>query len=191
MEKKNRLAIMLVLIVLIIGVVAIYLLWQSILTLVKTQNGAIIFGALLTALVTMVTLFYNKRKELQLEREQYLYEERMKAYQNFYNLFFKFFGNEQKETPKPTYEEMIGLKQQLMMWASGPTIRSFEKSIMHVNQADPMEAMFDMESFLIQMRKDLGNNTAKPGEIIPLIINNEKDINRYRDFIKLKSRSNT
>ncbi|MGF2129608.1 hypothetical protein ACQUED_08240 [Lactococcus lactis] len=190
MSKENKNLILGMISIVIGTILAIFLLktlFGALQMLLKTQSGSVIVTALITGFVALFTLFYNKRKELQQKREQYLYEERMKAYAKFYDLFFRFMEIEGSNLKKPRPEEMLELKKQLMMWASGETISAFQKSIMQVDEnSSSNESMYKMESFLLQMRKDLGNNTAKYGELIPIIINNSDDIDKYRNYVSTR-----
>lgn len=139
-----------------------------------------VFGivALITATFTSVfTVSINNKKAKEREYELLVLKEKQKVYEHFYNSFFELFKNQKKSkqllSQKAT-DEMMLFKKGLMNWGSERLIQQFihyEDSV--ANPTHPLEIIEIGNTFLKEIRKEMGFSDSKDLNIMSIILTSE------------------
>lgn len=144
-----------------------------------TTSDKIIVVALITGIVSIITLIVTKVIDQHQKRREYLDQKREKPYREFIDMIYKIQQNS-KNGNQYTNEEMIKdlmvFSKEITLWGSPSVIKKwvkFRENGMKENSG--YDNLFPTEKIMNAMRKDLGLRKTKKGELLAFFVNDIKD----------------
>jgi hypothetical protein len=140
-----------------------------------------IVAVIVAAFTSVLTVNINNNKTREREYELHVLKEKQKVSDHFYNALFDIFKNVKNNRngiSKLTIEEMSLFKKGLMNWGSEQLIKKFieyENSI-DIHKGNALEILNDANTFLIEMRKELGFKDSKNLKLMTVLLTAETRI---------------
>jgi hypothetical protein len=137
-----------------------------------------IVAVIVAAFTSVMTVNINNTKTREREYELHLLKEKQKVCEHFYNAFFEIFKNVKNNKDgltKKTLEEMSLFKKGLMNWGSEELIKKYieyEDNINH-NNGDTFAILNNANTFLKEMRKELGFKDSKSLKLMTVLLTAE------------------
>ena len=137
-----------------------------------------IVAVIVAAFTSVMTVNINNTKTREREYELHLLKEKQKVCEHFYNAFFEIFKNVKNNKDgltKKTLEEMSLFKKGLMNWGSEELIKKYieyEDNIDH-NNGDTFAILNNANTFLKEMRKELGFKDSKSLKLMTVLLTAE------------------
>ncbi|MDO6676912.1 hypothetical protein Q4517_15345 [Tenacibaculum sp. 1_MG-2023] len=137
-----------------------------------------IVAVIVAAFTSVMTVNLNNKKTREREYELHLLKEKQKVCEHFYNAFFEIFKNVKNSRnglTKKTLDEMSLFKKGLMNWGSEELIKNYieyEDNI-DLNKGDTYAILNNANTFLKEMRKELGFKDSKKLKLMTVLLTAE------------------
>lgn len=137
-----------------------------------------IVAVIVAAFTSVMTVNINNKKTREREYELHLLKEKQKICEHFYNAFFEIFKNVKKNRDgltKITLEEMSLFKKGLMNWGSEELIKKYieYEDNNDLNKGDTHAILNNANTFLKEMRKELGFKDSKSLKLMTVLLTAE------------------
>ena len=159
------------------------LLFWSIFYLDNLQSKISVLGivaVIVAAFTSVLTVSINNKKAREREYELHILKEKQKVFEHFYNAYFDMLFNIKKGKQglsKNAEQEMLLFKKGLMNWGSDSLIQKYiefdSKLIESQGNQDKFNIMKDGDSFIKDLRKELGYTDSKKVNIMSVILTAE------------------
>lgn len=141
--------------------------------IVALITGAVsITGVIISSIVSKVIEFRKARKE-------YLAKKREEPYTDFIDMVYKIQQNTKKEnsyTEQNMIQDITGFSKNLTLWGSSKVVKKWVKFRENgMNPKAARENLFLLEQIMNQMRKDMGVQKVKKGDLLAFFVNDIKD----------------
>jgi len=144
----------------LLGVVALVAI-AGLLVFLATQLTAAVAASLVTALITVGGLVWNRRHERAQAIAIELRAQKAPVYKEFMDFWFQMLLNEKVGKQKPTDREMtlffIKFTKDLITWGSDEVLLLFAE-LKNAGGADPIRVMFLFAETMLAIRRDLGHD---------------------------------
>jgi hypothetical protein len=137
-----------------------------------------IVAIIVAAFTSVMTVNINNKKTREREYELHILKEKQKVCEHFYNAFFEFFKNvknKRDELTKKTIDEMSLFKKGLMNWGSEELIKKYieYEDNLNINKDDTYAILNNANTFLKEMRKELGFKDSKSLKLMTVLLTAE------------------
>ena len=152
-----------------------------------STHDAVITVALITGVISLLTVFIGKIFEYKNEKRKYLSQKREKPYGEFIEMVYKIMDNAKNPgsyTDKEMVVDVMKFSEQITLWGSRKVANKwveFRKN--GLNTENAQKNLLVLESIMNQMRHDLGVKRVKDGNLLSFFVND-------LDIAKIKKSSN-
>lgn len=174
----------LVFILLILFVVGCFLFLKELLSSSNKLN----YPALITIIVSFVTVFFSKQQEYKIKIANQLHEKKIPVYEKIIEFIFSVTFQEKLGEKNPSEKDIMkffsNTSKDLVIWGSKDIIEAFGKfreklQELSLENNNPMKILNEVEDLMFAIRKDLGHDYigTKRGDIMRLYIT---DLQKYK-----------
>jgi hypothetical protein len=141
---------------------AVLILWNNVALLdPKTSTG--ILTAAGTVFAATITVMAGKHYESKKEREAAFRDKKILIYDEFLERFFRLFVENSPETQGEDMSHfMMQWQRKFILWGGDEVLNKYISWLELLRSGEPtVQAMFKMEEFFLEFRKDLGHQNKK------------------------------
>ena len=143
---------------------------------------AIIVVALITGILSLISVIVSKRVEYKKARNAYLAQKREGPYGDFVNMVYRIMDNSKNPgsySVTDMKEDLLSFSKEITLWGSPKVAGKWAK--FRENGANPNTAMNNLyliESIMNEMRRDLGLRRIHKGGLLSFFVNDIKKLNK-------------
>ncbi len=151
--------------------------WMASLT---SKLEAIVVVALITGILSLISVIVSKRVEYKKSRNAYLAQKREGPYGDFVNMVYRIMDNEKNPGSYSVTEmknDLLSFSKEITLWGSPKVAEKWKK--FRENGANPNAAMNNLyliEGIMNEMRRDLGLRKIHKGGLLSFFINDLKEL---------------
>ncbi len=152
-----------------------FLKWLSSLS---SNVDAVVVVALITGILSLLTVIVSKRIEFKKNREDYLSKKREGPYGAFVDMVYKIMDNGKTPGSYSTEDmksDFISFSKEITLWGSPKVVKKWRE--FRENGTNPKKAfdnLFLIEDLMNEMRKDLGMKKTNKGGLLSFFVNDLK-----------------
>jgi len=145
---------------------------------IAEKDDAVIIVALVSAVVTIVTMVVAKVTEYRQATKRYLYSKREEPYTDFIEVVYKLRDVSKKTDAYPESEmiqDLVKISKGLTLWGSNKVIKKWIKFRTNSvnNKLSPTENLLVLEDIIFDIRRDMGHRRGllQKGDMLKFFIN--------------------
>lgn len=146
--------------------------------LLDPQVSVAIFTTSTTVMVATLTIVISKQMERKKDIEAHYRERKIEIYDEFLAELYKIFNSENISEDEDGFANFLReWQRKMILWGGQEVLLKYLKWIKNIQRGNiDVQAMFLMEDFFKEIRKDLGhkNNKLEKGTFVHLILQNSE-----------------
>ena len=144
---------------------------------IAEKMEAVVIVAILSAVVTVLSMIFGKVIEQRQNTKRYLYGKREEPYRQFIEIVYKIQERTKTNIKYPESEmisDLFGISKGLTLWGSNRVVKKWMKfRTSSTNNADSKNTLLILEDIIFEIRRDMGHRRGllKKGDLLKFFIN--------------------
>lgn len=144
---------------------------------IAEKMEAVVIVAILSAVVTVLSMIFGKVIEQRQNTKRYLYGKREEPYRQFIEIVYKIQERTKTNIEYPESEmisDLFGISKGLTLWGSNRVVKKWMKfRTSSTNNSDSTNTLLILEDIIFEIRRDMGHRRGllKKGDLLKFFIN--------------------